>query len=85
MFHAGGSGLDRDLAWGLCAWLNGSVVDRCFRTFSGHTQVNATDLRSMNYPDGQALRRLGAHLDELPSQEDLDHLVGRMALEPVTA
>ena len=85
VFHAGGSGLDRDLAWGLCAWLNGSVVDRCFRTFSGHTQVNATDLRSMNYPDGQALRRLGAHLDELPSQEDLDHLVGRMALEPVTA
>jgi adenine-specific DNA-methyltransferase len=85
VFHFGGSGLDRELAWGLCAWLNSSVVDRYFRTFSGHTQVNATDLRSMNYPCEDTLRRLGSQLDDLPDQERLDALVGSMALEPVTA
>jgi adenine-specific DNA-methyltransferase len=85
VFHSDGAGLDRELAWGLCAWLNSSVVDRYFRTFSGHTQVNATDLRSMNYPDEDTLRQLGGSLDELPEQEDLDHLVGRMTLERVTA
>ncbi|MDR1238004.1 MAG: Eco57I restriction-modification methylase domain-containing protein [Propionibacteriaceae bacterium] len=85
VFHAEGKGLDRELAWGLCAWLNSSVVDRHFRTFSGHTQVNATDLRSMNYPDEDALRRLGHHLDVLPGQEELDQLVDRLALETVAA
>jgi adenine-specific DNA-methyltransferase len=59
VLHAGGAGLDRELALGLSLWLNSSVVDRCFRTFSGHTQVNAADLRSMSYPDAGALRRLG--------------------------
>jgi adenine-specific DNA-methyltransferase len=85
VFHADGSGLDRELAWGLCAWLNSSVVDRCFRTFSGHTQVNATDLRSMGYPEGKDLRLLGGCLNGLPPQGDLDDLVERMTLEPVTA
>jgi adenine-specific DNA-methyltransferase len=75
VFHANGTGLDRELAWGLCAWLNSSVVDRYFRTFSGHTQVNATDLRSMNYPDEDALRRLGGGLENLPEQSELDTLV----------
>jgi adenine-specific DNA-methyltransferase len=85
VFHAGGAGLSRDLAWGLCAWLNSSVVDRYFRTFSGHTQVNATDLRSMNYPSADALRRLGHELDGLPSQEELDRLVGQLTLETLAA
>jgi adenine-specific DNA-methyltransferase len=84
VFHAGGEGLDRELAWGLCAWLNSSVVDRYFRTFSGHTQVNATDLRSMNYPRQEALHRLGAQLDGLPDQEELDQLVGAVTMETVT-
>jgi adenine-specific DNA-methyltransferase len=85
VFHAGGEGLDRELAWGLCGWLNSSVVDRYFRTFSGHTQVNATDLRSMNYPGEKALRRLGRELDSLPGQEELDQLVSKMTLETAAA
>ena len=85
VFHAGGAGLDRELAWGLCAWLNSSMVDRYFRTFSGHTQVNATDLRSMKYPAGDALRRLGHEFDHLSDQEELDRLVARVALEVVAA
>jgi adenine-specific DNA-methyltransferase len=85
VFHAGGGGLDRDVAWGLCLWLNSSVVDRYFRTFSGHTQVNATDLRSMNYPDEATLRRLGGATDHLPAQDDLDRLVEQVAWQAVPA
>jgi adenine-specific DNA-methyltransferase len=57
-------------------WLNSSLVDRYFRTFSGHTQVNATDLRAMRYPDMETLRRLGGLApDRLPAQDDIDALV----------
>ncbi|MCL2803319.1 MAG: Eco57I restriction-modification methylase domain-containing protein [Micrococcales bacterium] len=85
VFHAGGVGLDRELAWGLCLWLNSSVVDRYFRTFSGHTQVNATDLRSLSYPDEATLRRLGRTVDFLPAQDDLDQLIEDHAWRQVAA
>jgi adenine-specific DNA-methyltransferase len=49
-FHEGGKGLPPDLARGLALYLNSSVFDKYFRLFSGHTQVNATDLRKMRYP-----------------------------------
>jgi adenine-specific DNA-methyltransferase len=85
VFHKNGMGLDRELAWGLCLWLNSTIVDRYFRTFSGHTQVNATDLRSLNYPDQPTLRRLGQATDHLPEQGDLDQLVEEMTQELVPA
>lgn len=76
VFHERGGGLDRPAAYGLSMWLNSSIVDRYFRTFSGHTQVNATDLRSMQYPDMATLRRLGRLApDRLPTQDDIDALV----------
>jgi adenine-specific DNA-methyltransferase len=31
------------------------VVDQYIRRFSGHTQVNATDLRTLSYPDRKTL------------------------------
>lgn len=49
-FHANGAGMTMQLAKGLAAFLNSTLVDVYFRQFSGHTQVNATDLRSLNYP-----------------------------------
>lgn len=76
VFHAGGAGLDADTARGLMLWLNSSQVDRFFRTFSGHTQVNATDLRTLRYPDRATLRRLGAAAPaDLPDQAGVDALV----------
>lgn len=76
VFHQRGAGVDREVAYGLSMWLNSSIVDRYFRTFSGHTQVNATDLRTMRYPDMAALRRLGGLApDVLPAQDDVDALV----------
>jgi len=59
VFHSGGCGIDRDLAYGLSKWLNSELVDDYFRTFSGHTQVNATDLRTLRYPAAESLRALG--------------------------
>ena len=51
--------MNADTATGLAVWLNSTVVDVAFRQFSGHTQVNATDLRSMRYPTAVELAQLG--------------------------
>lgn len=75
VFHAKGKGLDEEMARGLTVWMNSSLVDRFFRTFSGHTQVNATDLRSMRFPTRDTLRRLGQGTGLVTSQADVDQLV----------
>lgn len=62
-FHACGQGLDMRLAKGLATFLNSGMVDNYFRQFNGHTQVNATDLRSLKYPTKAQLLTLGAALD----------------------
>ncbi|MGD9788334.1 MAG: Eco57I restriction-modification methylase domain-containing protein [Sulfuricellaceae bacterium] len=59
VFHSGKSGLPEELARGLAIYLNTSAVDIFFRRFSGHTQVNATDLRRMKYPARETLMELG--------------------------
>ena len=55
VFHSGREGMGRNLARGLALFLNSSLVDRYFRQFNGHTQVNAADLRSLHYPDRSSL------------------------------
>ncbi len=75
-FHAGGHGLERTLACGLFAFLNSTVVDQYFRRFSGHTQVNATDLRTLAYPNRDTLEAMGREMKSLDlSQEEIDLLV----------
>ncbi len=77
-FHANGTGLERMLALGLFAYLNSTLVDQYFRCFSGHTQVNATDLRKLAYPDRKTLEAIGRSLRSPGiSQEELDQLVER--------
>ena len=63
-FHSNGCGLSANFAKGLAAYLNSSIVDQFFRLFSGHTQVNATDLRNLRYPDAQVLERIGKRIGE---------------------
>lgn len=58
-FHCEGNGIDRHFAYGLAAFLNSTPVDRYFRQFNGHTQVNATDLRALRYPSRATLLLLG--------------------------
>lgn len=75
-FHRDGRGLDPAMARGLAAYLNSTLVDTFFRQFSGHTQVNATDLRSLPYPTRAQLKELGARVgNTFPDQQELDALV----------
>ena len=80
VFHALGHGLSPEVARGLAIYLNSTLVDKYFRQFNGHTQVNATDLRSLCYPTLGALSLLGARCTEfgLPSQEVVDQLVNEI-------
>jgi hypothetical protein len=77
VFHRRKQGLPSDLAHGLWLFLNSTVVDRYFRNFSGHTQVNATDLRAMRYPSRETLVRFGkwARTQKSPSQEEIDRYI----------
>ncbi len=59
VFHENKHGLPERLARGLAVFLNTSSVDEYFRSFNGHTQVNATDLKLMKYPSRDALFQLG--------------------------
>jgi hypothetical protein len=59
VFHEEKHGLPEALAYGLAVFLNTAAVDENFRRFNGHTQVNATDLRLMKYPDRSTLIAIG--------------------------
>ena len=64
------------LAKGLAMFLNSTLVDVYFRQFNGHTQVNATDLRSLRYPTRHQLERLGRLVDDpAANQEELDRFL----------
>lgn len=72
-FHSGGKGLPSYLARGLALYLNSSLFDQYFRLFSGHTQVNATDLRKMRYPTRDQLIHLNTYVDDrMLDQETID-------------
>ena len=79
VFHRRGRGLPQLLAIGLAAYLNCTLVDDYVRSFSGHTQINATDLRQLRYPAVRELLRLGGALAgrSWPQQEGLDAIVAQ--------
>jgi adenine-specific DNA-methyltransferase len=80
VFHRNKAGFPEDLARGLAGYLNSSFVDRYVRVFSGHTQINATDLRQLRYPKTDILISLGVSLgnDPCQSQDELDRRVGSL-------
>lgn len=74
VFHKDKSGFDKELAQGLYVYLNSTLLDKYYRLFGGHTQVNATDLRNINYPSAESLRRMGKRLERSElSQQHIDH------------
>lgn len=78
-FHRAGRGLEPDVAAGLCAFLNSTLIDAYFRQESGHTQVNASDLRRLRYPSIEQLADLGRRVAGAePNQRKLDRLVSEL-------
>ena len=80
LFHESKHGLPMALAHGLAVFLSTTAVDESFRRFSGHTQVNATDLKLMKYPSRQALIELGewAMQQEELTQEEIDEQLRKL-------
>lgn len=80
-FHRSGRGMPPAVAAGLAAFLNSTLVDAYFRQESGHTQVNASDLRRLRYPSLERLEALGRRAGAgRPAQRRLDRLVAQVAL-----
>jgi|DewCreStandDraft_4_1066084.scaffolds.fasta_scaffold04151_7 adenine-specific DNA-methyltransferase len=75
-YHAEGRGLPRPLARGLTAFLNSTLADTYFRNLSGHTQVNAQDLRRLKYPSREQLLLIADRVgDDLADQIIVDRAV----------
>ncbi|HAK43011.1 MAG TPA: hypothetical protein DCM59_10320 [Clostridium sp.] len=70
-FHRNGAGLPLLIAKGLSIYLNSTIVDMYFRTFSGNTQVNVTDLRSLKYPNEETLYKLGNEYELIYINQEL--------------
>jgi adenine-specific DNA-methyltransferase len=77
VFHQNKRGIDPVLARGLACFLNGTALDRHFRVFSGHTQVNATDLRNIKYPERRVLKILGDTFHSGMTQAEVDNTIAR--------
>lgn len=82
LFHQNKSGLPQALASGISMYLSTTAVDEHFRRFSGHTQVNATDLKQLHYPSRDTLIEFGewAMQKDMLTQENIDQ-----KLESLTA
>jgi adenine-specific DNA-methyltransferase len=62
---------------GIAALLNTKLLDNYFRSLNGNTQVNATDIRNMPFPDRITISKLGeiVHLSNISNIGiDLDYL-----------
>ncbi len=76
VLHRKQAGLPELLAKGIAVFLNSTAVDAYFRQFSGHTQVNASDLRSLRFPDVEELERLGRPMGQSKlTQGEINRLV----------
>ena len=57
--------LTADEVCGITALFNSALLDRYFRIISGNTQVNATEIRSINFPDLGQVASIGERLKRL--------------------
>jgi len=84
VFHLNKEGIDKQIALGLYVYLNCTLLDKYYRLFGGHTQVNATDLRAINYPSSKTLKNIGSQVASTDlTQKEIDRLI-EMELFKVT-
>lgn len=81
VLHFSKQGIPEEIAQGLSVYLNCSAVDEQFRRFSGHTQVNATDLRLLKYPNRETLKQIGiwAKAQKHLTQSKIDRKIENIA------
>ena len=78
VFHINKTGMAPEVAKGLYIYLNCTLLDKYYRLFGGHTQVNATDLRNIHYPNESSLRRIGFSCKtDNPTQKDIDNIINQ--------
>lgn len=72
-----GEAMSEEEATGLCAILNSSFMDNYFRSVSGNTQINATEIRCMKFPNRTAVKGIGTRLfrNHCASQKEIDYVV----------
>lgn len=64
--------LSREETYGIAALLNSILLDRYFRSISGNTQVNATEIRAMPFPDLKSVARIGRRVEALNEFSSVD-------------
>lgn len=69
--------LSDDVIYGIAALFNSALLDRYFRTISGNTQVNATEIRTMKFPDMQIINKIGKRIRKLEilAPDKAEHIV----------
>lgn len=74
--HADGE-LDQIEAYGLGLLFNSTLLDRYFRSISGNTQVNATEIRLLKMPNREVVRSLGQAIESIDNldQTKIDNLI----------
>ena len=73
VIHSKRRGISPSLAKGITAYLASTIVDLYFRQFSGHTQVNASDIRNLPFPDRSILQTMAIHFqDGFVNRQEVD-------------
>ena len=77
--HGTSKAIDAELAYGLSALFNSTLLDRYFRISNGNTQVSATELRVMPLPAEKQIRSIGeAVQSRIDSETDLSGLINSL-------
>ena len=71
--------IDAELAYGLSALFNSTLLDRYFRISNGNTQVSATELRAMPLPAEEHIRAIGEVVQsQIESEPDILGLINSL-------
>jgi len=77
--HKPNGSLSVNEAFGVAALLNTYLIDNYFRSFNGHTQVNATEIRNLPLPDLPTIKKIGEIISD--SKDQPNNLDEKIALQ----